>query len=251
MWVVGTTTFRGCESEIPEGTLNYKICTLNGCNQFIFPEERIKCVKCSVEDDFCITPNADLLYPCKNYVEDDSCYTYVVNGTSAVRGCLSDLDSNVNLCRLVGERCIKCSEEFCNLQTMSYVSCSVCSSVNDDSCGYTRENSADSKLCEQLLGRDNLCFAYGNQSHFFRGCLNDYPELKQTCEQNSENCQTCDEDGCNTMKIIEELCYICDSLSDPNCETVSTTLTPTLCGEGTINKSGCYLSEKGKSSTNS
>lgn len=39
----------------------------------------MKCVKCSAEDEFCTSPNADLLYPCKNFVEDDSCYTYVIS----------------------------------------------------------------------------------------------------------------------------------------------------------------------------
>lgn len=153
----------------------------------------------------------------------------------------------MGLCDSVGEDCIKCSEEFCNLQGgKSYVSCVTCSSDEDDSCGYTQEESASSKLCEELLGRENLCFAYGNETHFVRGCLNDFPELRQTCTENSEQCQICDEDACNAMKVIDELCYVCESLTDPFCENAGENVTPTLCGEATLSKSGCYLSDKGK-----
>lgn len=250
-WVDGTATLRGCESDVPQGTQLSANCTTNGCNIFILPDERIKCVKCSADDELCVSPTADFLYPCKNYVAEDSCYTYVIDETSAVRGCLSDQDSNVDLCNSVGEVCIKCTEEVCNLHGgKSYVSCVTCSSDDNESCGYLQEDSADKILCSELLGRENLCFAYGNQTSFLRGCLNDFPKLKEICSENSEVCQICDEDECNVMKIVEEFCYVCDSLTDPDCENVAENLTPTLCGEGTISKSGCYLSEKGKSNTN-
>jgi Protein of unknown function (DUF753) len=71
-------TLRGCYSKIPLGTEKFFNCDTNGCNKGIFPEERMKCVKCSAEDEFCVTPTADLLYPCKNYIETDSCYTFVI-----------------------------------------------------------------------------------------------------------------------------------------------------------------------------
>lgn len=77
--MTGTTTFRGCESEIPEDAQDdATACDRDGCNKIIFPDDRIKCVKCSSNDDFCTTPDASLLYPCKNYEENDSCYTYVI-----------------------------------------------------------------------------------------------------------------------------------------------------------------------------
>ena len=152
------------------------------------------------------------------------------------------------MCNSVDETCITCSEEFCNLQNgKSYVMCVTCSSEADGFCGYSQdEESASTKLCEAILGRENLCFAYSNQTHSIRGCLNDFPELKPSCFENSETCQICDEDSCNDMKIIEELCYVCDSMLDPFCENAGENLTPTLCGEGPLNKSGCYLSDKGK-----
>lgn len=159
---------------------------------------------------------------------------------------MSDQDANVELCNSVEESCITCSEEFCNLQSgKSYIDCVTCSSDDDPSCGYTKEESAPSKLCEEILGRENLCFAYGNETYFVRGCLNDFPELKPACAENSEECQICDEDSCNVMKIVEEHCYMCESETDPFCENAAEYITSTLCGEGPLNKSGCYLSDKG------
>lgn len=258
VWIDGQTTFRGCNSSIPDGIINFKNCETNRCNNIIYPEDRLKCVKCGADEPFCAAPDAGALYPCQNYVEGDSCYAFMIDESSAIRGCLSDEDDNVDECNSSGEMCIKCSEEMCNLGISSYISCVSCSSETDESCGYTQEEAisdvSKQKVCGVLLGRDKLCFAYGNETHFVRGCLNEYPELKADCAENSENCQVCSEDVCNSMKIIEELCYVCDSTTDEDCENVEKeNVTPTLCGEGTINKSGCYLASnyQGKSNTNS
>lgn len=78
IWVDGVNTFRGCEADIPSEAQLTHTCDLNGCNKIIFPPNRVICVKCSADDDFCVKPNANVLYPCKNYVENDSCYTYVI-----------------------------------------------------------------------------------------------------------------------------------------------------------------------------
>ena len=78
IWIVGTTTYRGCQNDVPDEIDHFISCATPECNKIIFPDDRIKCVKCSANDSFCTTPDADLLYPCKNYVENDSCYTYVI-----------------------------------------------------------------------------------------------------------------------------------------------------------------------------
>lgn len=161
---------------------------------------------------------------------------------------MSDEDENVNLCESAGESCFKCSEDACNMENaIYYISCITCSSEEDKSCGYTKEQGASQeKLCDAVLGRENLCFSYVDETLVIRGCLNDHPELKSKCENNSAGCQICDEDSCNSLKMIEEFCSVCDSRADPDCGTVLQTQTPTLCGEGSINKTGCYLSDKGK-----
>jgi Protein of unknown function (DUF753) len=78
VWIEGTNTVRGCESLKPDNASVFNACASNGCNKVIFPEERIKCVSCSGNESYCFKPDADLLKPCKNYVEDDLCYTYVI-----------------------------------------------------------------------------------------------------------------------------------------------------------------------------
>lgn len=79
VWVEDVNTIRGCEADKPEEIRSFKSCEETGCNNIIFPEERIKCVSCSEDDDFCVEPTADLLYPCKNYMENDKCYTFVIS----------------------------------------------------------------------------------------------------------------------------------------------------------------------------
>lgn len=160
---------------------------------------------------------------------------------------MSDEDADTTLCNSAGDDCIKCNEAFCNTQSgNSLIECLVCSSDYDSSCGYRQEiATTQTKLCEQLLGRNNLCFAYSNETAFVRGCLVDHLELADECAENSDKCQICDDDNCNAMKIIEEFCVVCDSSTDPNCENLTDNPTETLCGDETIHKSGCYLSDKG------
>lgn len=78
IWIDGVDTYRGCESNIPSNLTLQHTCDVSGCNQIIFPDDRIKCVKCSADDEFCTTPNADHLYPCQNYEVNDFCYTYII-----------------------------------------------------------------------------------------------------------------------------------------------------------------------------
>ncbi|CRL00354.1 CLUMA_CG013627, isoform A, partial [Clunio marinus] len=243
-WIKDTTTFRGCDTEVPEDLiLDDKICVGHRCNKEIYPEERLKCVQCSSDEEMCSNPNADILYPCKNFVEDDLCYTFIIDENRAIRGCMSDQDENVESCNSAGDDCIKCNEDFCNGQSgKTSVKCITCSSDEDIACGYSQIDMRNSKNCEALIEQENLCFAFNNETNFLRGCLNDYPELKPSCEENSEDCQICDGDLCNFMVIAEELCYICDSTEDENCADVSSSPAETLCGEVPFDKSGCYLS---------
>lgn len=155
------------------------------------------------------------------------------------------------ICNVEEDNCVKCSETFCNVQSgKSYVSCLACDNKSDPNCGYTQIDSDDFKICEALLGRENLCFSFSNDTRYIRGCLNDYPDLKSECFEINENCQICDTDECNFEKMVKETCIICDSSVDENCEKLSEIDTPGLCGEGPIDRSGCYLFNKGNLRTN-
>lgn len=103
VWIVQSTTYRGCELDIPEEALNSEACESDGCNKMVFPEARFKCVKCSPEDANCASPDASLLYSCKNYVENDSCYTYVI-GEIVVNSLNVSVNSFVDRWELCGSR---------------------------------------------------------------------------------------------------------------------------------------------------
>lgn len=242
VWIDGTRTVRGCESDKPPNIGLFENChSEDGCNDKIFPEERMKCIKCSENDKNCFYPTAELLYPCRNYQPNDVCYTVILNNYEAVRGCLSDQDEGVNVCHSFKDECIKCNEQFCNLLSgKSKVECVEC--YDNNSCGYSQKHQS-TKSCEAFLGRDNFCFAFTNQTTYIRGCLNDFPDLKPSCEENSEFCQICTDDVCNDMKLIAEFCVECDSTS---CKSSTNFSVPTLCGEATYSQAGCYLSDKGR-----
>lgn len=79
VWIAGKDTFRGCSENVPDVAIFQSSCSGNGCNRLIFPVDRMKCNVCSASDDSCATPSADLLYSCKNFVENDQCYTHVIS----------------------------------------------------------------------------------------------------------------------------------------------------------------------------
>lgn len=76
--VIGVNTVRGCETSKPEEVKSFESCGRIGCNKVIYPRDRIQCVACSSDDDYCVQPTADLLFPCKNYDENDKCFTYAI-----------------------------------------------------------------------------------------------------------------------------------------------------------------------------
>lgn len=247
VWIDGSRTLRGCETDRPVGIEQFENCEIEDCNHRIFPENRLKCIKCSENDLNCFFPTTSLLYPCRNYKPNDLCYTIIQNNGVALRGCISDQDDNVKVCESFGDECIKCDQTFCNsVSGKRNISCIEC--YDNDSCGYT-QNFGDtsqslrvSTTCEVYLGRVNNCFAFTNQTTYIRGCLNDFPDLKSSCEENTEFCQICNDDFCNDMKMIAEYCVECDSTS---CKSTPNVVVPTLCGEATFDRGGCYLNDKG------
>jgi hypothetical protein len=244
VWIDGMKTIRGCKSDKLSSVKLFENCDSDECNLKKFPENRIECVKCSEFDPNCFNPAPSLLRPCRNYVPNDLCYTIVLFNGGAARGCVSDQDEGVKLCDSFSDECIKCVGTSCNsLSGTSRVQCIEC--YDNGSCGYT-QNNVNSHLtpCEAFLGRDNFCFAFTNQTTYIRGCLNDFPDLKSACSENSEFCQICADDFCNDMKMIAEFCVECDSAS---CKNLMTGVAvPMVCGEATYDRAGCYLSDKGE-----
>ena len=77
VWVEGTKTGRGCVSDNIKLVLRNATCDLDKCNNFMYPSNRLKCVDCDVEQEDCVFETINYLYPCKNYVDSDTCYTFI------------------------------------------------------------------------------------------------------------------------------------------------------------------------------
>lgn len=77
IWVEGSKTGRGCDSDNIEHVMRNATCDLDLCNNFIYPSNRLKCVDCDVGQEDCVYETINYLFPCKKYVEVDTCYTYI------------------------------------------------------------------------------------------------------------------------------------------------------------------------------
>lgn len=233
IWIVEHQTFRGCKPTTSTDEPKMSICNFENCNNFIFPEDRQKCVKCEESDDFCMKPKESDSYPCKNYSIDDKCYTLIYGDNLAIRGCVSDDDDTSATCEMYGETCLKCTEPACEAFTESSTSIQ-CVTCNDGlACGYNPRVDVPMEVCE------DLCFSYKNETNFIRGCLSNFPELKPQCQEITEFCQTCDTSSCNDVKLVAEKCVECE-----NCKNIPHLMTPTICGKATFDQAGCYLSDK-------
>jgi hypothetical protein len=234
IWLDGNRTLRGCKpttiDEIDES--KRILCNTENCNNFVFPRDRLQCVKCEEHDYFCMNPKDTNSFPCKNYSPDDKCYTLIYGENQAIRGCLSDNDDEFTTCEAYDDLCVKCAKSSCNIavESSAPIQCITC---NDDrACGYNPARNAPNEICE------SSCFSYKNETNFIRGCLSKFPELNSQCEENTEYCQTCDTSFCNDVKLIAEKCVECE-----NCKSTRL-MVPTICGKATFDQAGCYLSDK-------
>jgi hypothetical protein len=79
-WTVDGNTHRGCLSEKDLDITEFSSCKSGDlCNNDIYPKDRLRCIVCSANSTDCIAPSADLLYPCRNYIQNDKCYSYIIS----------------------------------------------------------------------------------------------------------------------------------------------------------------------------
>ncbi|XP_055376069.1 uncharacterized protein LOC129608534 [Condylostylus longicornis] len=98
MSVVGLITYRGCSDEIHKGEY-YRECDKDLCNDKIWPPGRLKCFQCDGKE--CIQEQKAKSKPCVRFLEEDTCFTDIINKEYAIRGCISDnktLTANVKKC---------------------------------------------------------------------------------------------------------------------------------------------------------
>lgn len=102
---------RSCSSTLNNDPLCVS-CQGDNCND----KRWLQCHQCKATtlDSSCNAEQVDPAMFCANYRESNRCYSRVLNG-SFERGCLSDLDVNVNVCNETGvDNCNICDGQACN-----------------------------------------------------------------------------------------------------------------------------------------
>ncbi|KAG5684539.1 hypothetical protein PVAND_013766 [Polypedilum vanderplanki] len=247
-WIVGSNTFRGCASQKDENIQAFESCEGDLCNSNFYPKERLVCYSCSADNVNCVAPDETYTSPCRNYVENDKCFAYIINETSVIRGCMSDDNENVATCQSAGELCTKCSEGRCNYENgYSDIECISCSSIDNPACGYYMplDRQFSTHVCVALVNRDNFCVSFKNGSTYYRGCLSDFESISVSSCLENDDCELCEEKFCNNKQIIKDECYECDSRID-NCENFeSFQKSSTICKDVSIEKAGCFHFDNG------
>lgn len=173
----------------------------------------------------------------------------LLDETAVIRGCLSDDNENVALCQSAGELCTKCNEDFCNFQVgYSNIECITCSSEDNPWCGYHLPLNGfyQSKICAELVGRDNFCVSFSNGSNYYRGCLNEFEAVDVANCLNTDSCEICEKNFCNNRQLVNESCVECDS-KNGNCKDLQIlNEKEVVCKDVTHDRAGCYHYEKGE-----
>ncbi|KAH8401800.1 hypothetical protein KR009_007921, partial [Drosophila setifemur] len=224
---------RGCLMDVDDdlfdecsgsGESNCTVCSTNNCNNEVYPEDWLTCLRCdSASDEDCaLSPSSYSSY-CRTYSKEDACVTSLSKGRTR-RGCQSDLncdESEAGSCRI-------CSGANCNdvdLQS-SYVgepgkwqdlplSCHVCSDAT--SCATvgtdtTKCEGNNKQTCSTVFSAAGVVVA--------RGCTDAVLAANEDyCDLNKDSCLQCKSDGCNRALSLDNYvdCYFCDAEEDANC----------------------------------
>ncbi|XP_055375807.1 uncharacterized protein LOC129608355 [Condylostylus longicornis] len=235
MSVDGQVTYRGCSGEIPRGQY-YTECGSTLCNSKIIPNGRLKCFQCEGKE--CIQEQNDKALPCVTFLEEDFCYTDILNATYALRGCKSDN-------KTLSSNAVECSSRACNNE--NGIQKRVCSQCDDEKTGCKRlfpnkdplkcfidETLISNCTVEYLFGHPNeTCFVYHRLNKVERGCT----KLRPDISNDKEHFLTCDGDKCNNKCLNATKCVACDSSDDPNCKNNPVDTKLKLCGP---EESSCY-----------
>lgn len=158
----GETTVRGCQLPATDPPTEFSSCAENNCNRNIYPEDRIKCHKCTGSNCHQSNDLTDAV-PCQNYEVDDQCFTYVSNDV-VTRGCLSEHEDLQTTCD-DELHCSKCVGDGCNGKTLEDEYCIVCDSTIDTNC-VSNLNETMQELCPpSVVGMG--CFRFDDGGKFF------------------------------------------------------------------------------------
>lgn len=182
----------------------FKKCAESKCNGDMI--QKSACIKCDSRDDpNCNNPNSDMMSECAVAI-DSKCY-HLDNGTSIVRGCVSEIPTDLkDNCDNNSETCKTCTGDGCN-QRQYFQRCMACDTL--DNC--------HSNMCTNY---NDECFIYVNdQDTIRRGCLSAAADnIRSNCEDNNLNCERCaDRNDCNDRQIATEHCIKCNSVNIDEC----------------------------------
>lgn len=187
-------------------------CSENGCNNKIFPEDRILCHQCYTDAATCQTIAAQAIgLPCNLYKDDEVCYNYL-DTNQMVRGCTSDANSAKCILNGAGTNCKDCNDSNCNTDLVSNpptLKCITCEET-DEACAWGYDES-EGTLCKTALPflspNTESCYTKNVDSKVTRGCLLD---VATVCEA-SNSCTKCTSEGCNNENIENFKCIQCDA----------------------------------------
>lgn len=188
-------------------------CDANGCNNQIFPEDRILCHQCDTNVAACQTIAAQTIgLPCNLYKDDEACYSYLENNLM-VRGCTSDVNSEKCILTGTGINCKDCSEANCNTDLVSNpptLKCIKCEEA-DEACAWGYDES-EGTLCTSTLPflspKTESCYTKNVENTVSRGCLLD--DDATVCDA-TNSCETCTVEGCNNANVEKFQCIQCNS----------------------------------------
>ncbi|XP_055839023.1 uncharacterized protein LOC129907015 [Episyrphus balteatus] len=226
--IVDSVTYRGCSSNTPRGPKYYITCSESLCNKGVYPPGRLKCHQCSGKS--CVPQPVTKPTPCLNFVEDDNCYTDVIDEIETFRGCDSDTK------RTPSGSVLYCDINGCNnLPAVETLTCSKCDShdargckmdlfeIYNSSCVIKNETTCSDLA---LLGHEQpSCFLYINLDHVVRGCSSDSGILSL----DSQNYDLCATNLCNKKCLKQQKCVVCDSSTSEACLSNPALLTASTC----------------------
>lgn len=124
----------------PANNASYQLCYSPGCNDVLFPPDRLKCFQCVGAG--CSDPS---LVPtiCEPYSANDKCYSFL---DRQQKGCVGQLQDSAE-CNPADGRCFVCdSSDGCNDEPRP-LECIDCSSRTDPSCVEPMATFVKKKFC--------------------------------------------------------------------------------------------------------
>lgn len=169
----------------------------------------------------------------------------IKDGRVAYRGCSSDASDKIGnqYCAEHDEQCTRCQGSACNNNAATMIlnplSCVKCTSATDPNCVDLQTTSPATQCGQISSGYTDSCYVHVANGLVRRGCLSEqFSEIEADCKD-SNTCELCSENTCNTKVIESETCYECDSEVDENCRTQLNATMAITCPLS-VSKMGCY-----------